>query len=109
LKPYLRDSILLSWVTFSPACVWGTGRAGGANRDRDDSYLAQAANDAWDVEREALAVVVEAPPTTMARVLALLDYQDDLWNAGVDEISGGHLNILCIAVEEALRALHPGA
>jgi hypothetical protein len=41
------------------------------------------------------------------RSLALMAYQSEVWETGIDQIDGGHLNILCIAVEEALRVLHP--
>jgi hypothetical protein len=72
---------------------------------RHDELLApheEPMDAALDLENDALWELVSTVPTTMKGVLALLAYEDQLW-----EMSPGpeHLHAICYSIEEALETL----
>jgi hypothetical protein len=51
---------------------------------------------------KALKKVVKTPPRTLDGILALLEFQRQLWNKDSRAIEAAHLSHLCESVEKAL-------
>jgi hypothetical protein len=76
-----------------------------AQRDAVCGPTEQAMDGAYDAALETLDTAVETVPTTMAGVMALLEFQRDLWELNNDMFDRGHVSFICESVETALQNL----
>ena len=77
-----------------------------ARRDARLLPSQKAMDDAWDADRQALDTLVETVPATMAGVMALLNVQRELFDAGDEMLMDAwHSAAICCVVEEALLKL----
>jgi hypothetical protein len=99
-----------------PAGMWPTENA----REHAELHAAESARDAvlirsqeamdaaYDIALAALDTAVETVPVTMAGVMALLQFQRDLWEMPQSQgmFDRGHASHICESVETALQKLH---